>query len=198
MCRDKWELKAGGNYVVSRNNTTLHAFSVGHDVVDKGVNHFKIIGTHTDSPLLKIAPVSRKVGPCGWEEINVQIYGGGLWGSWFDRDLTFAGRVVYIDNETKKLSVKNWFHEKGLMRIPSLAPHLKTNKADYSFNVETHLKPLLCTQLVDNLFNTEEDEDGFEVLDSIKIVGENRFNMEKNNLKSLLKLMTKELGIHIS
>ena len=52
-----------------------------------------MIGCHTDSPVLKIAPVS-KVDKLGYRQINVMTYGGGLWRTWFDRDLTLAGKVI--------------------------------------------------------------------------------------------------------
>ena len=65
----------------SRNGGTLHAFVVGDNAQSDVENmHFKIIGTHTDSPMLKIAPRSRRVDTrAGFEQINVQVYGGGLW-----------------------------------------------------------------------------------------------------------------------
>ena len=94
---DKWNLAGGGKYYLSRNNSTLVAFVVGNDVKTQGVDHMKILGCHTDSPLMKIAPISRLVGAGGFEQVNVQLYGGGLWNTWFDRDLTLAGRVIVKD-----------------------------------------------------------------------------------------------------
>jgi aspartyl aminopeptidase len=43
--------------------------------------------------VLKIAPYS-KLQACGYNQLNVMLYGGGLWRTWFDRDLTIAGKVI--------------------------------------------------------------------------------------------------------
>ena len=56
-------------------------------------------------------------------EVGVQIYGGGLWHTWFDRDLTVAGRVIMREGKDA-YSHKLVRIEEPIMRIPNLAIHL--------------------------------------------------------------------------
>lgn len=81
-----------------------------------------MIAAHTDSPCLKLKPRSAST-KSGCLMINVQTYGGGLWHTWFDRDLSVAGRVILREGNGsfihKLVKVK-----RPLLRIPTLAIHL--------------------------------------------------------------------------
>ena len=50
-------------------------------------------------------------------------YGGGLWHTWLDRDLTLGGKIVYEKEGTLLKSV--WGKPgKSLLKVPNLAIHL--------------------------------------------------------------------------
>lgn len=59
-------------------------------------------------------------------EIGVQTYGGGLWHTWFDRDLTVAGRLMIKEKNGDSITYSHKLVriEEPIMRIPNLAIHL--------------------------------------------------------------------------
>lgn len=77
-------------------------------------------------------------------------YGGGLWRTWLDRDLTLAGKVIV--NEGNKLVSKYWHAGRPLVMLPSLCIHLDPEREAFKINKENHLKPFMATQIVDQLF----------------------------------------------
>lgn len=54
----------------------------------------------TRSPCPKLKPVS-KAAKAGFLQLSTQPYGGGLWHTWFDRDLGVAGRAIVKRGEGK-------------------------------------------------------------------------------------------------
>jgi len=137
--RESWAstCQPGGKYYLTRNGSTIVAFAIGNKW--KPGNPISMIGAHTDSPVLRLKPVSKKQG-VGYVQIGVETYGGGLWHTWFDRDLGIAGRVMV--RTTDGSIIQKLVHiDRPILRIPTLAIHLDRQET-FSFNKETQLFPI--------------------------------------------------------
>ena len=63
--QDKWNLEGGKSYFYTRNQSSIVAFTLGKKC-NAGVDLFKIVGCHTDSPVLKLAPFTKIDNKCGF------------------------------------------------------------------------------------------------------------------------------------
>ncbi|KAF5730935.1 aspartyl aminopeptidase family protein [Tripterygium wilfordii] len=146
--REDWKLEVGKRYFFTRNHSTIVAFAIGKKFV--AGNGFHIVGAHTDSPSLNLKPVS-KVTKGGFLEVGVQTYGGGLWHTWFDRDLTVAGRVIIKEEKDGSVAYSHRLVriKEPIMRIPTLAIHLdrNVNNDGFKVNTQSHLVPVLATSI---------------------------------------------------
>ena len=127
--KKKWDLERGRNYFVTRDGGGLIAFTLGkNETVADG---FRMMGCHTDSPSLHVKPQPNH-SEKGRSSIGVEVYGGPLLTTWFDRDLSLAGRVCITAEDGTLRTVLIDF-ARPLLTIPSLAIHLdreaNTNKS---------------------------------------------------------------------
>lgn len=134
---DKWEIKKGGNYYVTRNDSSLIAFSVPEGEA-KG---FRIMASHSDSPCFKIKENPEMTADNKYVKLNVERYGGMICAPWFDRPLSVAGRVIV--KEDGKLVTKLVDVDRDLLMIPNLAIHMNREVNDgYKYNAQKDLLPL--------------------------------------------------------
>ena len=162
---DEWSLQKGGRYFVIKNQSGIIAFTVGNgDLASEG---FRIIGAHTDSPTFKIKPGPCTVTPDGYVKVNVEVYGGPILSTWFDRPLAVAGRVIVReDNELKAKLIKI---DKPVFMIPNLCVHFQRdiNEKGFSYNKQKDIFPLLSmtedgVEKDDYLYNLIQEETGVE------------------------------------
>ena len=139
---DQWSMSNGqqeGRYYVIRNDSSIIAFQLNQPLADNGM---RMVGAHTDSPCLKVKPNPEIINN-NYLQLGVEVYGGALLNPWFDRDLSLAGRVSYLD-ESGAIGNQLINLEKPVATIPSLAIHLdKEANENRSINKQLHLPPIL-------------------------------------------------------
>ena len=191
---DKWEIKKGGKYYVTKNGTAIFAFIIGSEpVADQG---FRIISAHSDSPCFKIKPNAEIYGDGGLVTLNVEKYGGGILYTWFDRPLSMSGRVVLRSEDPLKPTIVPVDIEKPFATIPHLAFHINraVNEGN-ALSVQKDMKPVV------GRFTKEEIED-FKAKGGIvrKLVAEhlgiNPLDILENELNLYPVEKSAVLGVH--
>lgn len=135
---ESWQLKLGSSYYVKRNGSSLCAFRMPF----KDVMKAHIMGSHSDSPSLKIKP-NAEFSKEGMIQLGVEVYGSPLLTSWMNRDLVIAGKIVIEDQQGEVSSFLVHLKEFPLI-IPQLAIHLdrNVNEQGLILNKQDHLNPI--------------------------------------------------------
>ena len=138
---DTWHLTEGAGYYIQRAGA-LVAFRLGTEPASSA--GFRLLGAHSDSPNLRIKP-KPEINMEGYGQLGVEIYGGALLYTWFDRDLGLAGRVVLRGASPGTVESYLISISRPIARVPSLAIHLNRDirKDGFQINEQQHMAPLL-------------------------------------------------------
>lgn len=133
----KFSLERGKSYFVTRSSSAVIAFRI-----PENPGCFHIVSAHTDSPCFKIKwnpVVKAKDMP---NRLNVESYGGLLLYTWFDRPLSAAGRVFYMENgEIREKHID--LGERISFVIPSLCIHQNREaNSGWKISVQKEMLPL--------------------------------------------------------
>lgn len=135
----KWNIKNGGSYFVTRNGSSLIAFTV--PVQDMKGMH--IIASHSDSPSFKIKENPELESEGHYIRLNVEGYGGMIRAPWLDRPLSVAGRVIVKDTEQEGFRSVLVNIDRDLVMIPNLAIHMDRQINDNcKYNVQKDMLPI--------------------------------------------------------
>lgn len=155
----KWNLKKGGNYFTTKDQSSVIAFKIGQKLNSKS---FNIVSSHLDSPNLKIKPNGIITKP-NYTSLNTEVYGGPILSTWLDRPLSIAGRVFVRTENGIKAELVNI--DEDLLVIPNVCIHLKK---DNDINPQRDLLPLA----------------GLTKYESVNEILENKLGINKDNIMS--------------
>ena len=138
---EKWNLKLGGKYVLNHHGTTLYAFTVGENYHTGDM--VRMAAAHTDYPCMRIKP-NPDFRTEAYAQVNVEVYGGPILNTWFDRPLGVAGRVVLRSEDVFAPRTVLYRSQKAVLTIPNLAIHMnrEVNKG-VEINNQVDLMPIL-------------------------------------------------------
>ena len=132
-----WELLPGGKYYVTRNCSSVIAFTLPAGIPDS----FHMIASHSDSPTFKIKENAELTVRDKYVQLNTERYGGMIFSTWFDRPLSVAGRVLYKDENgihTRLVKI-----DRDLLMIPNVAIHMNREVNNgFKYNAQVDLMPL--------------------------------------------------------
>ena len=122
------EVKAGDKLYVTKNDSSVYAFHIGHrQMADAG---FHMICAHCDSPTFRIKPNAEMLCEGGIVKLNTEVYGGPIMSTWFDRPLTIAGRVIVRGEDALAPKTLLLHVKRSLLQISNLAIHFNRQVND--------------------------------------------------------------------
>ena len=135
--RQAWTLVPGGKYMLTRNRSAVVALTVPED----GFTHFQLVVSHSDSPMFKLKPGAENVSVGRYVRLNVERYGSMIMGTWMDRPLSIAGRVLV--REGNRVTTRLVDLGRDALVIPNLPIHFNRQVNEgYAYNAQIDMQPL--------------------------------------------------------
>ena len=134
---EAFSVRPGGQYFVTRNQSSLIAFRVP----ERGLAPFRITASHVDSPAFKLKArmEDRSVKP--YTRLNAEKYGGAILSTWLDRPLSVAGRLLVRTDRGLESRLCDLGRDAAV--IPNLPIHFNRAVNDgYAFNVQKDMMAL--------------------------------------------------------
>lgn len=116
----KWDIRPDGRYYMVKNDSAVFAIDIAKAKPSAG---FRIISAHSDSPTFRIKPNPEMTSDGGVVKLNIEVYGGPILYTWFDRPLSIAGRVILRSNDPLHPRRELVRFTRPLLTIPHLAIH---------------------------------------------------------------------------
>ena len=133
-----WQLEKGGCYYVTRNSSSIVAFSIGQKVEQLS---FNLCASHNDVCTFKIKP-NAVLNKNGYVQLNTEGYGGMLCSTWMDRPLSIAGRIMV--EEGQFIRQKLFDLKQPCCLIPNVAIHMNRGaNEEMKFNKQIDMLPLI-------------------------------------------------------
>lgn len=131
----------GGAYYIRLYGTGLLAYTVGEAFTEQDEVH--LAAAHTDAPCLRVKPKAEHTAG-QYKRLDVEVYGGAILNTWFDRPLSLAGRVVLRGATAYTPRTVLVDVQRPLLTVPNLAIHMnrEVNKG-VEYKPQRDLLPLL-------------------------------------------------------
>ena len=102
---------------------------------------YMLAAAHSDSPTFKLKEQPEKLSAGHYVQLSTEKYGGMLMGTWLDRPLSAAGRVLVRQGE--KLAVRLVDIDRDLLVIPNVAIHMNREaNSNMKYNFAVDMQPL--------------------------------------------------------
>lgn len=143
----------GKGYFIRVYGTGLIAYTVGAEFSPEDAVHLAV--AHTDAPCLRVKPKAELVAG-EYKRLDIEVYGGAILNTWFDRPLSLAGRVVLRGEDAYSPQTRNVDFHRPLLTVPNLAIHMnrEVNKG-VEYKPQRDLLPLL------GMLDDGEEKEGY-------------------------------------